>query len=36
MQISACMMERWRWIDGCAFGLGIGLRRAVDATRAIR
>ena len=36
MQISAGMMEEWRWIQGCAIGLGIELRRAVDAARAIR
>jgi hypothetical protein len=36
MQTSACMMEEWRWINRCAIGPGIGLRRAVDATRAIR
>jgi hypothetical protein len=30
------MMDVWRWIQGCAIGLGIGLRRAVDAARTIR
>jgi hypothetical protein len=36
MQISACLMEEWCWIQGSAIGLGIELRRAVDAARAIR